>query len=183
MSKHQSCEHPLVEAIRRNPDDESLKIAYEQYLEESNTNSIQRELLRREREIAESYLDQAKLDRLIDEYERFRTDNSYYFWDYRGTLDHLFRSFNVWLISFNPARRFAIEQALQVRSGHNASDLNRLPIVVFRAGPIDARESRDQIVSFVKRYRGPSGKEPEVQPGELNLLIGPSWVRPTPAPV
>lgn len=162
--------------MKRTPCDEEAKVRYEEFLAKARPDSIERGLLRRERELAESYKDQTAFDRLIDEYVVFRAKSMEYFWDNRGFLDYIFRSFKVWLVSFNESRRYAVEQAVKFRF-HKSVDLDNLPaVIVSSTGPDGANAAKDEFLDFIQRYKGPTGREPDVQPGEIVLAITPSWI-------
>jgi len=169
-------ERELLDAMLDDPRNEAAKVRYEQFLAEIRPDSIERELLQRQRELAESFADQALFDSLVNGYIAFRIANSTYFWDLRGNLDFLLRKFRVWLVSVKASRRFAVEQALRY-SLDKKIDLDHLPAVIVDAtSPDEARSTKEKIVEFVRRYRGPTGNEPELQPDEIVLAVTPSWV-------
>ena len=159
-----SQEQHLIEAMNRDRRDEAAKIQYELYLDRARPESVERVLLRREREIAASYLDPLILARLEDEYVAFRIEHDTYFWDHRGCLDHLFRLFKVWLVSFAERRIHAMSQALRHVCGiEGGVDHKQLPLVIRTGvGLIGARDVKDKVLDFVRRYKGPSGNEPDV---------------------
>jgi len=173
-----SCEKNLIAAMELDHGDEAAKVHFEEFLATTRPQSIERHLLRLEREIAQSHTDQLALDGWVDEYIKFRTEHSNYFWDNRGGLQYLFRSFKVWLVSFAEARRFAVEQALRLIPGIDASvNLDDLPVVIQpNASPDGARSIKERVVDFIRRYKGPTGREPEVQAHEITLAVTPTWI-------
>jgi len=171
-----SQERELIAEMQRDPHSEDAKLRYEQFLSQSRPDDVELELLRRERELAESCSDPMKFDRLVDDYVEFRTEHSYYFWDRRGNLDYLYRSFKVWLVFVDDSRRFAVEMALKMVRDLTI-DLYMLPAVIVKETcPIGSRETKENILGFVRRYRGPTGREPELQKDEVVLAVTPSWV-------
>ena len=65
----------------RDQSDEAAKIRYEQYLEEFEPESVELQLLRRERQLAKVSLDTGAFCRLMDEYVAFKIEQSAFFWD------------------------------------------------------------------------------------------------------
>ncbi len=172
-------ERDLIETILRDPGDEAARVRYEEYLDVARPDCVQRRLLRLQREIAHSYADQAVFNRLVDQYVEFRMEHGG-FWDWRGQEEFacLFRSFKVWLVSFAESRRFAVKQALRmVLELDETLDLGNLPVVVVPdASPEGARYNMEKVLDFIRRYKGPTGREPEVQPDEIVMKITPSWI-------
>ena len=171
-----SQERNLIAEMQRDPHSEDAKVRYEQFLAQFRPDSVDLELLRRQRELAESCSDPIKFDQLVDDYVEFRTEHDDYFWDNRGGLDYLDRSFKVWLVSVHDSRRFAVEMALKMVLDLTI-DLDMVPaIIVKETSPIGSRETKENILGFIRRYRGPSGREPELQKDEVVLAVTPSWV-------
>jgi hypothetical protein len=169
-------ERELIAEMQRDPRSEDAKNRYEQFLANSCPESIELQLLRRQRELANSYADQLQFDLLVDDYIAFQTEHSYYFWDRRGGLDYLQRSFKVWLVSFHESRRYAVELALKMVL-KTTVDLDKVPAVIVEStDPIGGRNAKEDITGFVRRYRGPSGSEPDLQESEIVLAVSPSWV-------
>lgn len=166
----------LIAEMKRNPRDEGTKLRYEEFLAGNRPDSVERRLLTLERELGRICADQAAFIRLVDQYIEFRAEHSSFFWDHRGGLDYLFRKFRVWLTSFNETRRFAVEQALQLTL-HQSFDLDDLPVAIVSAtAPDTARNTKDKIIEFIRRYKGPTGREPDVRPDEIVLVVTPSWI-------
>ncbi|MGI8978714.1 MAG: hypothetical protein ACR2FY_05780 [Pirellulaceae bacterium] len=169
-------ERNLIAEMQRGPRSEDAKIRYEQFLADSCPDSVELQLLRRQRELANSYSDQFQFDQLVDDYVAFMTEHSYYFWDRRGGLDYLQRSFKVWLVSCHNSRRFALNLALKMVLDITL-DLDKVPaVIVEKTDPISSREVKENIIGFVRRYRGPTGREPELQKDEVILAVTPWWV-------
>ena len=169
-------ERDLILEMQRDPRSEDAKVRYEQFLAQTRPDSVELELLRRERELAESCSDPIKFDRLVDDYTEFRIEHSYYFWDRRAGMDYLDRSFKVWLVSVQDSRRFAVEMALKMVLDLSI-DLDAVPaVIVEETSPIGSRETKENILGFVRRYKGPTGREPELQKDEVVLTVTPSWV-------
>ena len=171
-------EQQLIDAIKQNPNGETAKVQYERYLDQARPEAVERQLLRLEREIAASYLDQAALTRLIDEYVAFRIQARNYLGDYHSLLEPLHRTFKVWLVSFAKSRMYAVRQALRFECKMNENvDLEHLPLVIeSRLSPITARNVKESVLGFIQRYKGPTGNEPDVEPDEVQLAITPSWL-------
>lgn len=164
-------EQELESLIPRNPLDDSLRIQPEKLLSETGPDDVDVEVLRRERQIAEALDRGESIQDLIRQYRQFRIAHSDYFWDMRGCVDHLFRPFSLWLVSCNPDRLFALNLAIQNKL-NRAPELHLLPVEIasgFR--PDAAFETMCGIIDFVRRYRGPTGKEPDLMDGEIEIKV------------
>ena len=164
-------EQEHLDAIRRQPHDQEAKRCYEQYLAEHRPDSVEHELLARERAIAEHHRDEATLNRLVDEYLAFRTQHSNYFWDRRGDIESLQREFKLWLVSFHPRRLVAVQQAMKYELSLSL-DIDNLPQMLLSArNPVTVRATKEKLLGFIERYKGPTGEEPEVTSDEVVFAI------------
>lgn len=164
-------EDELESLILGNPLDDSLRIQLENLLQKSEPDCVDVELLRRERQIAEA-LDRGELvGELILEYKQFRIAQADYFWDMRSYADHLFRPFSLWLVTCNPDRFFSLNLAIQNKLNRTIEPQS-LPVEIARGlHPDAAHETMCRIIDFVRRYRGPTGKEPDLMDGEIDIQI------------
>ncbi|QDU54836.1 hypothetical protein [Aeoliella mucimassa] len=89
----------------------------------------------------------------------------------RGSVDHLFRHFSLWLVTCAADRRFALSVAIEKKL-HRTIDLASMPVEIARELRADTVcDMMHGILDFVRRYRGPSGKEPELAEGEVKLRM------------
>jgi hypothetical protein len=87
----------------------------------------------------------------------------------RGCVDHLFRPFSLWLVACVPDRLFALNVAIQNKL-HRTIELTPLPVEISRGlHPDAAYETMRGILDFVRRYRGPTGKEPDLADHEIAI--------------
>ena len=164
-------EDELKHLILGSPLDNSLRAELEQVLSVTEPDCIDRELLQRERLIADSLDSGEPVDDLIQDYRRFCIDTANYFWDERGCLDHLFRPFSLWLIGYDPSRKFALGIALENKLQRKV-DIDFLPVEFLRAKrPDSVFAIKRGIIEFVQRYRGPSGREPELAADEIKIVM------------
>jgi hypothetical protein len=173
-------ERRYVALLTEHPDDEQSKVNLEQYLASRKPESVVRRLLQFEREILEAFPDRRAIGRLVDDYNEFRVAAYDFLWDHRGSLDFLYRPFDLWLVAFEPLRRGAVQQALTYSQRQlSPVDLDVLPAIVLQSKRLLAAwEAKEDILTFVKRYRGPKGSEPEVQEHEIDLVVAPSGLKP-----
>jgi hypothetical protein len=170
----------LKSLILGNPLDDKLRIELEQRLADTEPGGIDSELLRRERMIADALDRGESIDGQIQEYKQFRITQSNYFWDMRGCLNHLFRPFSLWLVHCNPSRAFALNVALENKL-HKKVDIHCLPVEILRGKQPDAAyEIKNGIIDFVRRYRGPSGREPTLNDDEIGIVMLAGYSRQAP---
>jgi len=168
-------EHELESLILRNPLDDDLRIQLENRLSATEPDSVELELLQRERKIAEALDAGEPVDDLIHAYQRFRVFRSDYFWDLRGSWGHLFRPFSLWLAFCDTTRAFALDVALQNKVKQRIL-FDSFPVEIVRDQMADsAFELKEGIIDFVPRYRGPSGKEPELTENEIVIVMRASY--------
>jgi hypothetical protein len=161
----------LYALILKNPLEDDLRIQFENLLANTAPDSVELELLRRERRIADALDAGESIDGLIRDYKQFRVAQSDYFWDMRGCLDGLFRPFSLWVISCNPDRAFALNIAVKNKLNREVA-LRYLPVEALRDAHADkAFEIRSGILDFVRRYRGPSGDEPQLADNEIEIAM------------
>jgi hypothetical protein len=162
-------ERELEHLILANPLDDRLRVQLEELLDDTEPDSVDLELLRRERSIAEALEQGQSVSEVIHQYKQFRIEQSNYFWDMRGCSAHLFRSFSLWLVACGPDRLFALNVAIQNKL-HREFDSACLPVEIARGlHPDAAYETMRGILDFVRRYRGPTGKEPELADDEITI--------------
>lgn len=163
--------HELEDLILADPLNDGLRVELEELLASSEPNEIEHELLYRERTIADSLDHGRSIDEQINEYKQFRIAQSNYFWDLRGCVDHLFRPFSLWLVHCVPHREFAMNVALENKLKREI-DIQSLPTEIARGTHADsAYEIRNGIIDFVRRYRGPTGKETDLLDGEIEIVM------------
>ncbi|MCP4887118.1 MAG: hypothetical protein GY904_10965 [Planctomycetaceae bacterium] len=164
-------EHELESRILGDPLDDSLRVELEELLAEREPDGVDIELLRRERLIADSLVRGQSIDRAMHDYKQFRDARSDYFWDNRGCRNHLFRPFSLWLVHCEPSRQFALNVAIENKLNQTIN-FNSLPVEVLRGKqPNAAFDTRNAIMEFVRRYRGPSGTEPELVDSEIAIQM------------
>jgi GAF domain-containing protein len=162
-------EHELERLILANPLDDRLRVQLEELLLDTEPDGVDIELLRRERHIAEALEAVQSISELIDEYKQFRITQSNYFWDLRGCSDHLFRPFSLWLVACVPDRLFALNVAIRNKLNREF-DPACLPLEIARGlRPDAAYETMRGIFDFVRRYRGPTGNEPDLVDDEITI--------------
>lgn len=161
----------LEDLILADPLNDSLRIELEKVRASSEPNEIEHELLYRERMIAELLDYGRSIDEQIHEYKQFRSAHSNYFWDMRGCVDHLFRPFSLWLVHCVPHRKFALNVAMKNKIKREMA-IQCMPTEIVRGTHADsAYEIRNGIIDFVRRYRGPTGKETELLDGEIDIVM------------
>ena len=182
-------EDELKSLIRQDPGNDSFRIELEELLAKKGTqpvsaqstlpqsaNSVMFTLMRREREFAES-LDQGKsIDHLIVDYNRFVFDHGI---EWYSELQPMYRPFALWLVACEPSRRFALNVAV----AHKANlpiGRNSLPLQIMSGKMSEVHALKDGILEFVRRYRGPTGKEPPLADNEIELRIFASYSRMQP---
>ncbi|MDZ4818872.1 MAG: hypothetical protein SGJ20_07860 [Planctomycetota bacterium] len=164
-------ENERAPLIRSNPLDDSLRIELENHLAERRPEAIQLELLRRERQIAELLDRGESVDALIEAYQQFRNEQSNFIWDMRGSVDHLYRPFSLWLTVCNSSRVFALQLAVQNKL-RTQIDPSNVPIELTRGiDVLTAYSLHEKLLDFVRRYRGPNGTEPELADGEVSIVM------------
>ena len=162
-------EHELEHLILASPFDDRLRVLLEELLDDTEPDGVDIELLRRERRIAKALEQGESVSEVIHEYKQFRITQSNYFWDMRGCTDHLFRPFSLWLVACVPDRQFALNVAIQNKL-HREFDSACLPVEIARGlHPDAAYETMHGILDFVRRYRGPSGTEPDLADDEITI--------------
>lgn len=162
-------EHELENLILANPLDDRLRVQLEELLGDTEPDGVGIELLRRERHIAEALERGQSMAEMIRDYKQFRIAQANDFWDMRGCSDHLFRPFSLWLVACVPDRLFALNVAIQNKL-HQKLDSARLPVEIARGlHPDAAFETMRGIIEFVRRYRGPTGKEPPLADDEIAI--------------
>ena len=166
--------------ILADPLDDSLRVELEQLFSTTEPNDVEHELLRRERQIAED-LDLGRLiDEQINEYIQFMIAQSGYFWDRRGNVNYLFRPFSLWLVYCEPSREYALDIALRNKNIQEI-DFQSLPIEIDRGNSPDcAYQLKNGIIDFVRRYRGPSGNEPDLMECEIEIVMLATYSQVTP---
>ena len=97
-----------------------------------------------------------------------------------GSLDYLFRSFSLWIVSCNASRRFALQVAIENKL-NEAVQIGDLPQEIVRGMQLDsAYEARNRILDFIRRYRGPTGNEPNLADDEIELVMLATYSQRTP---
>ena len=163
--------HELKNLIPADPLNDRLRIELEQLLATTEPNDIELELLQRERQIAERLDSGLSIDEQINEYLQFMTTQSNYFWDMRGNTAHLFRPFSLWLMHCEPSRLFALNVALRNKLNRETA-IPSFPIeIVSGKSPDSTYDLKNEIIDFVRRYRGPSGNEPDLREDEIRFVM------------
>jgi hypothetical protein len=71
----------------------------------------------------------------------------------------------------DPSRAFALNVALENKL-RQMVDINSLPVEIVRGKQLDfAYEIKTGILDFVRRYRGPSGREPTLNDDEITIVV------------
>ena len=145
----------LEDMITTQPLDDSRRIELHRLLAVSEEHKIQHELLEHERAIAAQLDNDEPIEHLVGEYKEFKLKHSTYFWDMRGSLDHLFRPFSLWLVRCVHSREHAVRIAIRNKLGHEP-EFENLPVEIVREkNLIDAYDLAESLIDFVRRYRGP----------------------------
>lgn len=167
---------------------------YELVLAVVAPGSIEHQYLRLQRELASQYQEQRQTCRLIVEFLEFHREQMDWRRDHPFLADGLLRPFVLYLVECASQRREALRRAVR----HTVKNLDEtvlsravtlearqllkdpdkqlrmeLPVSLLRGDIEGVHATLLDISRFVSRYRGPTGREPPLEPHELQFVITP----------